>query len=184
MYPAQVERQCTDFGLNYNFLRLVDQLLDPFLDLFLVGILLCDLSDLLARILSSIRQSRDISRPPCVPLCDFSLTLSEFFSRSTVFFSRVFFVERSGMFLEFFSDFTLLIFAEQCGWSRSPQELFESVKLVGDELGSFKVPNLVSGFRLSISDTSLQGVHYDLRFVSKQRRGWQGIDQMDPIRYR
>jgi hypothetical protein len=110
---------------------------------------------LLATGLTGRSQTSDVSRSPSVPLGNVPLSLGELLRTASVLLGRILLVERSGVLLELLSDLALGVLGEQCRWSRSPQELLESVFLLGNKLGTFEVPDLVSRLGLKVASANV-----------------------------
>jgi hypothetical protein len=99
---------------------LVDELLDPLLDFFVGRLGVRDLDDLLSAGLPRLCQPGEVPCPPCVPLGNLSLALSELLGRTAVLLGRVLLVEDTRMLLELLADLALGILGKEGRWAGTP----------------------------------------------------------------
>lgn len=129
--------------LHNDFFRLLDDLVNPDLNLLLLGITMVGL--LLASILE---HSKSYGGSPGIPFVDKTLPSGDDFRTRLVLIGGVFLLECAAELLEVAPDFLLLILGQQTSWPRAPEELLESIQNMFLQLLSSEVPDSVPVLKL------------------------------------
>ena len=130
-------------SIHNHFLNLLDNLFNPNLDL----LLLLDFG-LFASAPPLIRDFGLAPGPPCIPLVDETLALSNEFSTLFVYICSIFLFECASILAEILPDKALLLFVEQRTWTRPPEELLEPIENVLLQLLTAEVPDGISVLKL------------------------------------
>lgn len=175
----------TTVSLHHLFLYLLNHFINPYLNFLLLYVfLLC--IQLLPFAFLLITNIRLTLRPPSIPFVNKSFAVSDELCAVEAVFCCIFFVERTAIFPKIFPNQTLLVFCQQCAWTRSPQELLESIQDVLLKFLSAEVPYGKSVFklppRITMRHQKSSGT-VCLPYASMNWRLSPRTDHLDPIRH-